>query len=93
MGFRYETARSRWRRAGLDLPGVRLAGADVLTAREAEVLGLVAQGLANRQIGERLFVSDKTVSVHVSNVLAKLGVSGRAETVSVAHQRGLLSPW
>ena len=64
----------------------------MLTAREAEVLGLVAQGLTNRQIGERLFVSDKTVSVHVSNVLAKLGVSGRAEAVSVAHQRGLLSP-
>jgi len=62
----------------------------VLTEREEEVLLLVAQGLTNRQIGERLFISAKTVSVHVSNVLAKLGASGRAEAVSLAHQRGLL---
>ncbi|WP_304441671.1 LuxR C-terminal-related transcriptional regulator [Cellulosimicrobium sp. TH-20] len=46
--------------------------------------------MTNRQIGERLFISGKTVSVHVSNVLAKLGASGRAEAVSLAHQRGLL---
>ncbi|RZS62521.1 regulatory LuxR family protein [Xylanimonas ulmi] len=61
-----------------------------LTDREEEVLALVAEGLSNRQIGERLFISTKTVSVHVSNVLAKLGVSGRAEAVDVAHRRGLL---
>ncbi|WP_456786823.1 helix-turn-helix transcriptional regulator [Cellulomonas sp. P5_C5] len=78
------------RRGRLDLPGVRLGGVDVLTAREAEVLALVAQGLSNRQIGEKLFISAKTVSVHISNLLAKLGVSGRAEAVSVAHQRGLI---
>ncbi|KQT02129.1 helix-turn-helix transcriptional regulator [Cellulomonas sp. Leaf395] len=78
------------RRGRLDLPGVRLGGVDVLTAREAEVLALVAQGLSNRQIGEKLFISGKTVSVHISNLLAKLGVSGRAEAVSVAHQRGLI---
>lgn len=78
------------RRGRLDLPGVRVGGADVLTAREAEVLALVAQGLSNRQIGEKLFISGKTVSVHISNLLAKLGVSGRAEAVSVAHQRGLI---
>lgn len=87
-----DAVRALARRGRLDLPGVRLVSVDVLTARESEVLGLVAQGLTNRQIGERLFVSEKTVSVHVSNVLAKLGVSGRAEAVSVAHQRGLLSP-
>ena len=74
----------------LDLPGVRVGGVDVLTAREAEVLALVAQGLSNRQIGEKLYISGKTVSVHISNLLAKLGVSGRAEAVSVAHQRGLI---
>ena len=51
---------------------------------------LVAQGLSNRQIGERLYISTKTVSVHVSNLLAKLGVSGRAEAVAVAHRRGLI---
>ncbi|WP_440689235.1 helix-turn-helix transcriptional regulator [Cellulomonas soli] len=78
------------RRGRLDLPGVRTDGPDVLTAREAEVLALVAQGLSNRQIGESLFISGKTVSVHVSNLLAKLGVSGRTEAVTVAHQRGLL---
>ncbi|WP_255371873.1 LuxR C-terminal-related transcriptional regulator [Cellulosimicrobium sp. CUA-896] len=54
------------------------------------MLLLVAQGLTNRQIGERLYISAKTVSVHVSNVLAKLGASGRTEAVSLAHQRGLL---
>jgi DNA-binding NarL/FixJ family response regulator len=62
----------------------------VLTDREEEVLRLVAKGLTNRQVGERLYISGKTVSVHMSNVLGKLGASGRAEAVSVAHQRGLL---
>ena len=78
------------RRGRLDLPGGAGRSTEVLTQREAEVLELVADGLSNRQIGERLFISAKTVSVHVSNVLAKLGVSGRAQAVSVAHQRGLL---
>jgi ATP/maltotriose-dependent transcriptional regulator MalT len=78
------------RRARLDLPGVRATTTELLTAREAEVLTLVAAGLSNRQIGERLFISTKTVSVHVSNLLAKLGVAGRAEAVTVAHRRGLL---
>ncbi|QGQ21142.1 AAA family ATPase [Cellulomonas sp. JZ18] len=79
------------RRGRLDVDGVRAPTADVLTAREAEVLALVAQGLSNRQIGERLFISGKTVSVHVSNLLTKLGASGRTEAVAVAHRRGLLS--
>ncbi|WP_240675034.1 helix-turn-helix transcriptional regulator [Cellulomonas endophytica] len=78
------------RRARLDVPGTRAPVADVLTAREAEVLALAAQGLSNRQIGERLYISGKTVSVHVSNVLAKLGASGRTEAVALAHRRGLL---
>ena len=51
---------------------------------------LVAQGLTNRQIGRRLFISEKTASVHVSNVLAKLGAGGRTEAVAIAHRRGLL---
>jgi DNA-binding NarL/FixJ family response regulator len=55
-----------------------------------EVMRLVAVGLTNRQIGQRLFISEKTASVHVSNVLAKLGASGRAEAVDIAHRRGLL---
>ncbi len=78
------------RRGRLDLPGVVTGPGDVLTGREAEVLGLVAEGLSNRQIGERLFISGKTVSVHVSRVLDKLGAGGRAEAVTIAHRRGLL---
>ena len=85
-----EAVRALARRARLDLPGLRRSTSAVLTDREEEVLLLVAQGLTNRQIGERLYISAKTVSVHVSNVLAKLGASGRAEAVSLAHQRGLL---
>src|SRR5450830_721833 len=79
------------RRGRLDLPGVRAPAVDTLTGREAEVLALVAQGLTNRQVGERLFISGKTVSVHISNVLTKLGASGRTEAVAIAHRRGLLS--
>jgi DNA-binding NarL/FixJ family response regulator len=48
-----------------------------LTPREREVLGLVADGRSNRQIAEELFISAKTASVHVSNILAKLGVANR----------------
>lgn len=62
----------------------------VLTDREAEVLALVAEGRSNREIGQVLFISGKTVSVHVSNVLAKLQAAGRTEAVAVARRRGLL---
>jgi DNA-binding CsgD family transcriptional regulator/tetratricopeptide (TPR) repeat protein len=60
-----------------------------LTPREAEVLALVAAGRSNRQIAETLFISPKTASVHVSNILAKLGVAGRVEAAAVAHRLGL----
>ncbi len=60
-----------------------------LTAREREVLALVAAGRTNRQIGEELFISEKTAGVHVSNILGKLGVAGRGEAAAVAHQLGL----
>ncbi|MEP6759833.1 MAG: AAA family ATPase [Sporichthyaceae bacterium] len=63
---------------------------DVLTPREQEVLKLVAQGRSNREIGTQLFISAKTASVHVSNILAKLGVRGRIEAAAVARRRGLL---
>ena len=62
----------------------------VLTGREREVLALVAEGLTNREIGRRLFISEKTASVHLSNLMAKLNVSSRTEAVTVAHRRGLL---
>ncbi len=78
------------RRARLDL-GEGPTTASVLTPREQEVMRLVARGLTNRQIGRQLFISEKTASVHVSNVLAKLGAGGRTEAVAIAHRRGLLA--
>jgi DNA-binding CsgD family transcriptional regulator/tetratricopeptide (TPR) repeat protein len=70
----------------------RAAGvaSDALTPRETEILGLVAEGRSNGEIGQRLFISTKTVSVHVSNILAKLGASGRTEAAAIARRRGLL---
>nr|WP_241518957.1 helix-turn-helix transcriptional regulator [Streptomyces sp. CB03238] len=61
-----------------------------LTPREQDVLRLVAVGRTNRQIAEELFISPKTASVHVSNILAKLGVSGRGEAAALAHRLRLL---
>lgn len=66
------------------------AASDALTAREAEILALVAEGRTNGEIGKQLFISAKTVSVHVSNILAKLGASGRTEAAAIARRRGLL---
>jgi DNA-binding CsgD family transcriptional regulator len=60
-----------------------------LTPREREVLALVAQGRTNRQIAQALFISDKTASVHVSHILAKLGVANRAEAAATMHRLGL----
>jgi DNA-binding NarL/FixJ family response regulator len=63
---------------------------EALTARELEVLALVAEGRTNGEIGRQLFISTKTVSVHVSNILAKLGATGRTEAAAIARRRGLL---
>ena len=60
-----------------------------LSRREREVLSLISEGRTNREIGERLFISQKTVGVHVGNILAKLGVSGRVEAAAVAIRLGL----
>ncbi len=62
-----------------------------LTPREHEVLVLVAAGRSNKEIGQQLFISTKTASVHVSNILAKLGASGRTEAVALARRRGDLA--
>jgi len=79
------------RRAGIRLlDQVSSSGAVGLTSRELEVLRLVAAGLSNREIGGELFISAKTASVHVSNILAKLGVSSRVEAAAIAHRDGLL---
>jgi DNA-binding NarL/FixJ family response regulator len=61
-----------------------------LTAREREILALVAEGRSNGEIGKRLFISTKTVSVHVSNILGKLGAAGRTEAAAIARRDGLL---
>jgi DNA-binding NarL/FixJ family response regulator len=62
-----------------------------LTPRERDVLALVAQGRTNREIGERLYMAEKTASVHVSRILAKLDVRSRTEAAAVAHRLGLES--
>jgi DNA-binding CsgD family transcriptional regulator len=61
-----------------------------LTPRELEVLGHVAIGRSNRQIARALFISEKTASVHVSNIIGKLGVSNRVEAAALAHRLGLV---
>jgi NarL family two-component system response regulator LiaR len=61
-----------------------------LTAREREVLALMAQGMTNPQIAERLVVSRATAKAHVSNILSKLGVSNRAEAIALALQHKIL---
>ena len=61
-----------------------------LTPREFEVLGLVAAGLSNAAVAGELFISAKTVSVHVSSIMAKLGVGSRGEAAAVAHRLRML---
>jgi DNA-binding NarL/FixJ family response regulator len=60
-----------------------------LTPRELDVLRLIASGLTNREIGEELFISVKTVSVHVSRVLSKLNAANRAQAATIAHRLGI----
>jgi DNA-binding CsgD family transcriptional regulator len=82
------------RRGRLSLTCATRQGADPagrlgLTGREREVLRLVSLGRTNRQIAQELFISPKTASVHVSNILAELAVSSRGEAAAVAYRLGL----
>ncbi|MGW3194590.1 helix-turn-helix transcriptional regulator [Streptomyces sp. NPDC001118] len=85
-----QRARLTLTRASRDsLAPVDPAAALGLTSRERDVLRLVSAGRSNRRIAEELFISPKTASVHVSNILSKLGVSGRGEAAALAHRLGL----
>jgi DNA-binding NarL/FixJ family response regulator len=72
-------------------PARQRAHPDEPTERELQVLALLAEGLTNPQIAERLFLSPKTVGIHVSRLLDKLGAHTRGEAVAVARRRGLLA--
>ena len=83
------------RRARIDLPTARgqaAAAPSGLTERELEVLRLVAAGRGNREIAAELFISPKTASVHVSNILGKLRVTSRGEAAATAHRLHLFDP-
>jgi DNA-binding NarL/FixJ family response regulator len=73
------------------LPAARPPGLDRLTARENEVLLLVAAGYSNTEIGSRLYVGDETVKTHVSRILAKLGLRDRVHAVVYVYQYGLIN--
>ncbi|WP_034087810.1 response regulator [Streptacidiphilus albus] len=68
------------------------AGRPTLSPRESEILGLLAEGLANRQISKRLFISEATVKTHLVHVYDKLGVDSRTAAIAAALQNGLLRP-
>jgi DNA-binding NarL/FixJ family response regulator len=68
------------------------AGLSALTAREREILALVAQGHSNREIAEQLVISERTARTHVSNVLSKLQLSSRTQAALLAIREGLITP-
>jgi DNA-binding NarL/FixJ family response regulator len=84
---------ARHARIALRAPDLRAddePGADLgLTQRETEVIRLVAAGRSNQQIADALFITRKTASVHVSNILGKLGVANRVEAAAIAQRLGL----
>ncbi|WP_275410861.1 helix-turn-helix transcriptional regulator [Paractinoplanes rishiriensis] len=88
----FDAAETLARRLGVRAPAApAAAGTEILTAREREVLRLVAQGQSNSRIAASLYISPKTASVHVSRIIAKLEVANRVEAAAVAHRLGLLA--
>jgi DNA-binding CsgD family transcriptional regulator len=84
-----ETAAASPAASNAGSPSDRAADEFGLTRREREVLALVAEGWTNRQVADHLFISENTAGVHVSNILGKLGASGRTEAAAIAHRLGL----
>jgi DNA-binding NarL/FixJ family response regulator len=74
-----------------NISGEQQATAEALTAREQEVLHLLAQGKSNKEIAAALIVSERTVKFHVSSILGKLGANNRTEAVTIAAQHGLIT--
>ena len=71
-------------------PSPSAALPDGLSAREVQILGLVARGLSNREIGEALKISEHTAANHIRSILRKTGCANRTEAASYAHRRGLV---
>lgn len=86
LGAAPEVARVR------ELSSAAVAGAGALTAREVQVLRLVATGMSNRAVAAELFLSDKTVARHLSNIFTKLRVTSRAAATAYAYQHDLIQP-
>jgi len=63
---------------------------EALTSREIEVLSQIAEGNRNRDIGEKLFITEETVKVHIKNIMGKLGASDRTQAVAIAIRRGII---
>jgi len=84
--------RGRLSRDGQERPDSQVSVLRGLTAREYEVLRLLATGRTNREIATELFIAPKTASVHVSNILGKLGAASRTDAAAIAHAEGLGLP-
>lgn len=85
-GWRVDELTAVQRRLGM---GPEVSGPESLTPREREVAGLLAEGLTNAALAERLFISPRTAAVHVSNILSKLGMGSRTEVATWAVREGI----
>jgi DNA-binding NarL/FixJ family response regulator len=99
-GLRARLTRMVERELGMDAPLDRtdspctppvVATASPLSAREREVLAMLVQGLRNKEIADRLFITDRTVTWHTQSIYRKLEVTNRTEAVSVALRRGIVA--